>query len=269
MKSIKTILVFSMILFSCEKQETNQRVVVNSDIPLISKIMIDGERYMEYSYNSSNLVIEEKSKYHYTKHNYNTLNQLQSSDFYWDMSMASSSSSVVQSAMNRTEWVSPANTPLDITHDLYYNEAGQLFRRSLIRTDSKIPEYSEFVYEGDKIISQNFYYNGKASGHLDYFYDEKGNLVKQMQYITSDNVTQLVSTTEYEFDNMNNPFIAFSRLMTPGINTNPNNILKETYTLNFDVDQFTEKVQVKTNYYEYNNLGFPVKVNGITEYSYN
>ena len=51
-------------------------------------------------------------------------------------------------------------------------------------------------------------------------------------------------------------------------NTSPNNITKETYTLHFDVDQFTQKVQVTNNTYEYNDKGYPVKVNGEVEYVY-
>ena len=67
---------------------------------------------------------------------------------------------------------------------------------------------------------------------------------------------------------MNNPYQSFKRLTNPGVFTNRNNITKETYTLNFDVDPSIEKVQITENSYEYNDMGYPVKVNGMTEYIY-
>jgi hypothetical protein len=60
---------------------------------------------------------------------------------------------------------------------------------------------------------------------------------------------------------MKNPYLSFRRFMTPGKYTNQNNITRETYTIHFDVDQWTEKVQVQNNTYEYNSSGYPVKVN--------
>ena len=67
---------------------------------------------------------------------------------------------------------------------------------------------------------------------------------------------------------MKNPFRAFKDLHTPGVNTNTNNITKETYTIHFEVDAFIEKVQVTETSYSYNRRGYPVRVNGDTEYIY-
>ncbi len=66
-------------------------------------MLIDGEVYSEYTYNSSGLVEEEKSKYHYSKHSYNNNNQLIKSDYYWDWRIVSSSSHVLEEAAKRTE----------------------------------------------------------------------------------------------------------------------------------------------------------------------
>ena len=99
---------------------------------------------MEYSYNDANLVTEEKSKFHYAKHIYNDINQLIKSDFYWDMSIASSNSSVLEAAMNRTEWVNPGNTPKSISHTLEYNGKGQLIRKNYIRTADNNSDFVEF-----------------------------------------------------------------------------------------------------------------------------
>lgn len=55
--------------------------------------------------------------------------------------------------------------------------------------------------------------------------------------------------------------------LVPGKYTNPNNIIKETYTIYFEVDQFVEKVQEIKYTYEYNRKGYPVVVND-TRYFY-
>jgi hypothetical protein len=213
--------------------------------------------------------IEEKNKFHYAKHTYNDMNQLITSDFYWDISMASSDSRVIEAAMNRKEWVSPENTPKSISHKLEYNSEEQLIRKSYIRPSSNIPDFMEFLYENDRIVRATGYYNNSISGYTDYLYDKDGNIIKQTKYlISSAGIAELSTTTEYEYDNMHNPYLSFKRLITPCIYTNPNNITKEICTLNFDVDPSIEKVQIIEFTYEYNPNGYPIKVNGETEYVY-
>ncbi len=267
MKKAVFLFFFSLIFFSCEKDEP--LIVENTDIPLISKVLIGDETYMEYSYNDANLVTEEKSKFHYTRHIYNDKNQLTKSDFYWDISIASSDSRVIEAAMNRKEWVNPDNTAKSITHALEYNKNGQLIRKSYIRPSANIPNYQKFLYENDRIVRATSYSNNSISGSTDYIYDDNGNITKQSKYlISSKGIAELSTTTEYEYDNMHNPYQSFKRLTTLGVFTNPNNITKETYTLNFDVDPSIEKVQITENSYEYNDKGYPIKVNGLTEYVY-
>jgi hypothetical protein len=267
MKKLAFAFFFSLIFFSCEKDK--QFIIENTDIPLISKVLIGGEIYMEYSYNDANLVIEEKNKFHYAKHTYNDNNQLITSDFYWDMRIASSNSSVLEAAMNRKEWVNPDNTPKSISHVLEYNSMKHIIRKSFIRPSGNNSDYMEFQYENDRIVRTTGYNNNSISGYTDYLYDIAGNIIKQTKYfISSTGIAELSTTTEYEYDNMHNPYQSFKRLITPGVYTNPNNITKETYTLNFDVDPSIEKVQITEYTYEYNANGYPIKVNGVTEYVY-
>ena len=267
MKKAVFLFFFSLILFSCEKDEP--LIVENTDIPLISKVLIGDETYMEYSYNDANLVTEEKSKFHYTRHIYNGKNQLTKSDCYWDISIASSDSRVIEAAMNRKEWVNPDNTAKSITHALEYNKNGQLIRKLYIRPSVSNSEYNEFTYENDRISRQTMYWQNAMSFYIDYVYDEKGNLIKESKYYVSSTVgTELWTTTEYEYDSMKNPYQTFKRLISPSKYTNPNNITKETYTIHFDVDPSIEKVQITENSYEYNDKGYPIKVNGLTEYVY-
>jgi hypothetical protein len=267
MNKIAWMFFFSLILFSCKKEK--QIIIENTDIPLISKVLIGGETYMDYSYNEANLVSEEKSKFHYTKHTYNDNNQLTASDFYWDISMASSNSSVIEAALNRKDWVNPDNTPKSISHSLEYNGRGQLVRKFYIRPSENSPKFVEFLYENDRIVRATGYSNSSISGYTDYEYDDNGNITRQTKYnLSSKGITELSTTTEYEYDNMHNPYQSFKRLTDPGVFTNRNNITKETYTLNFEVDPSIEKVQITKNSYEYNDKGYPIKVNGETEYVY-
>jgi hypothetical protein len=267
MKKITIILTFSLIFLSCEKNK--QLVIENTGTPLISKVITGGETYYEYSYNEANLLTEEKSKFYYTKHNYNDKNLLTSSEFYLDPAMFSSSSTVLETAMNRKEWVNPDNTPKSLTQTFEYNNNEELTRITYSRPSVSNSEYSEFTYENDRINRQNIYWQNVMSYYIDYLYDEKGNLVKETKYhVSSPGVADLWTTTEYEYDNFRNPFQSFKRLMTPGKYTNQNNITKQTYTIHFEVDLLTQKVQITNNTYEYNDNSYPITVNGEAEYIY-
>lgn len=267
MKKIVLILFSVLFLSSCEEEK--QPSVENTDIPLISQVLFDGTLSCEYTYTNANLLFEEKSKLHYTRHNYNNQNLLSSSEFYMDLGMASSDSRVVEESMNRIEWVNPKNTAKNLTQKYEYDLSGQIARKIYLRTSSTSSEYIEFTIENDRIIRQTMYYENKLTFYTEYDYDEKGNLIKESKfYVPSTGPEELWTTTEYEFDNMHNPFRAFKRLLRPGEDTNPNNITKETYTIHFEVDQHTQKVQVTENTYQYNDEGYPVLVNGVKEYRY-
>ena len=261
------IYIIPLCFISCENY--NQLIIENTDIPLISKVFIGDEIYMVYSYNDANLVTEERSKFHYSRHTYNYNNQLIASDFWWDERIASSSFSVLEEAMNRKEWVNPDNTPKSISHFLEYDGAKQIVRKSFIRTSGENNDMLEFQFENDRVVRSTGYYNNSISVYTDYQYDERGNLTRQTRYtVSSAGVPELSTTTDYEYDNMHNPYYSFRRLITPGIYTNPNNITKETYTLNFDPGPSIEKVQVTEYKYLYNANSYPKKVNGETGYVY-
>lgn len=267
MKKIAIVLFFSLLFFSCGKEWP--LIVENTDILLLSKVLIGGESCMEYMYNDANLLTEEKSKFHYTKHNYSHNNLLSTSEFYMDPAMFSSNSTVVEASMNRKEWVNPDNTAKSLTKGFEYDGNEQLTRITFSRPSVSNSEFSEYTIENGRIIRQTMYWQNVKSYYIDYKYDENGNLTKESKYyVSSSGNEELLTTNEYEYDNMHNPFQAFKRLMAPGKYTNPNNILKDTYTIFFEVDQWTQKVQITNNSYKYNDSGYPVQVNGEAEYVY-
>jgi len=158
--------------------------------------------------------------------------------------------------------------PKSITHELIYNGNGELNRKYYIRTGDPNTEYVEFQYENDLVVRESGFYNDQLRSYSELSYDDRGNLVKKLRYdVTDSGIARLSTTTEYELDYHSNPFKAFKRLVTPGIYTNANNIIKETTTIHYEADP-SIPIQVVENAYDYNSNGYPVKVNGITEYVY-
>jgi hypothetical protein len=268
MKKIFLLSVLSVVLISCEKE--NKLIFENTDVPLLSRVLFYGENYHVYSYYVNNLICEEKSKFFYTKHNYDDKNQLTKSEYYYDPGMVSSTYEVFWASMNRKEWVNPDNTRVSLTKTYEYENDGQLIRVRYIRPSSVKPEYTEFTFENGMINRKSMYWQNALSSYIEYSYDSNGNLLKAEKYqVSSTGEAKLLTVNEYEYDDMRNPFQSFRRLITPGKYTNPNNITRETYTTHIEIDPGMQKVSVTNYTYEYNDMGYPVKVNGETEYVYN
>lgn len=271
MKQIRNLILPAVVLFllSCEKDPV-LRPDFSGSGTLLKEVKIGGETYYRYTYNDAGFVLEEKSKFHYSKHKYSGLNQVAHSDHYWDERIASSSTYVLNEAMKRTEWVSPENTERDSYTSLYYNRSGQLKRSETFRLNSSYSSFLTYSYNAKgRIKRRTFYTNNKPSSYDEYYYDVAGNLIKTERYdILSEGNNELRTTTEFEFDDKHNPYYCFRGLMIPGQNTNLNNILKETYTLHFEVDDFIEPVQVTEYEYEYNSEEYPIYRNDGFEYIY-
>jgi len=244
-------------------------IIEDPGIPLLEKVTYGLELSYVYTWNDSYLISEEKSKYFYTRHNYNTKNQLVSSDFYVDPGIYSSDSHIVQASMNRTEWVNADNTAKEMFRTYEYNQNGQLIKYSINRLNTNYKSYSIFEHNAKGQISKETWYSDdKANGNTIYTYNDAGNLsLKTHNNILADGSIKLSTTTEYEFDNKKNPYLLF-KLQIPGIYTNQNNIIKETYSLWFEVDSSIDKVQITETTYEYNNSGYPIKKNGTVEFVY-
>jgi len=261
------LLLFLAFFASCKKDKP--LIIENPGIPLLEKVMYGSELSYVYTWNESYLIGEEKSKFFYTRHNYNNQNQLVSSDFYVGPGIYSSDSRLSQASINRTEWVNANNTARDMFRTYEYNQNGQLIKYSINRINTNYKSYSSFEYNAKNQISKETWYSdGKATGNTTYTYNDAGNLIlKTRNDILADGSFKLSTTTEYEFDNKKNPYLLF-KMQIPGIYTNQNNIIKETYKLWFEVDAFIKKVQITETIYEYNDYGFPVKKDGIVEFTY-
>lgn len=255
-----TFLVLAIFLLSCEKDYIFTPL---TDGVLLKEVYFGDNLSYVYTYNDARQVLENKSKWSYTKYNYSK-NRLISHDLYFDNRIFSSSGYILEDAMKRTEWVNPQNTEKEATLEYFYN-GNKLVKSTMLHG------YSTYSYDSSNRINRQTFHedDGKEAGYIDFLYDAKGNMIKRLHYsVSSKGETTLNTTTIYEFDNKNNPYRAFSSLMIPGENTNPNNIVKETYTLHFEVDDFIEKVQVKESSYEYNSKGYPISKNKEIKFTY-
>jgi hypothetical protein len=267
-------LLFVTVFLSCKKEDpssaANSAGTGTATVSMLIKVLTDNQSTYEYSYNASNLVTEEKSKYDFTLHHYDGKGQLISTDFYGNDDFLSSDAKVFQAAMNSKLWVTP-QTGAQCGSMIYeYNDKGQLTKSTYSRPLSTSSEYSLFSYDTNSRISrQTMYWEGAATGYIDYIYDAKGNLISEILYnLPSSGAAERIISTQYIFDNGPNPYKATSRLMLPGITTNPNNIIKETYTIHLSANQGPDNIQITETSYEYNTMGYPITRNGNIKYLY-
>ena len=267
MKRIYLALLIGIVFLSCEK--SNDQIVERNNSGLLSKVLISGTAYMEYTYTSSGLIQEEKSWGSYTKHTYNSSDLLVKSESYVDPSIFSSSSNVIAEASKRKEWANPQNTPLDVTNTYTYTKAGVLNQRNVERANGTQCIVKYELNKKGLISKETYYYEGKPSGYIDYSYDERGNLITRSHYfISTDGKSNLSNKTEYEYDNQKNPYFPFNKLLYPGRATNRNNITNESYTAYGATPSVIEWENITKHEYEYNDLGYPVKVDKETVYEY-
>ena len=252
-----TILISGMVLSSCQKDD-KLAIEKPQTTTLLSKVVVDGMTQNEFTYNGDNLLTEEKHKFYYIKHSYADKTLFASSDYYYDFSL---------DTMKTNAWVTAENSQKSLSKVFEYVDNDK-FKIVYNRPGDNTSEYSEFAYAGDKIVKQTMYLDNKMSGHIDYVYDEKGNLAKKTKYVLSTGDIQLMTTTVYEYDDKINPYNGFKKVVDPGVNTNANNIVKETYTILYTTAPSVEKVQVSLYAYAYNDKGYPLKVNGNTEFKY-
>jgi len=267
MKKVWIVILISMLFTSCKKSD--EPIVERNANGLLSRVLISGKPYQEFTYTNSGLIYEEKSWGTYTKYTYNSENQLVKQDYYIDPALYSSSTLVIEEAQKRKEWANPQNIPKSVTNTYSYPKTGLFIERLVDRANGS-KDNVKYELNEKGLVSKNIFYNdGKPAGYIDYLYDELGNLTWEKHYfISSDGTTMLSNETEYEFDNRKNPYFPFSKLVWAGRNTNRNNITKATYILYGDTPSVIEWLDISTHTYEYNDLGFPVKVDSETVYEY-
>ena len=263
-------LLFVAVFLSCKKDESlTVGNVGNTEALLLSQVLIDNQPSFGYLYNAARLISEEKSTFNFTMYHYNDKNQLVTTDYYSNYDILSSDLTIFQTALNRKEWVTPDSPNKGGNIKYEYSDNGQLFKATYSPLSGS-SQYSEFSYGvNNRISRQILYWADKETGSIEYSYDGKGNLSEENLYnLLSTGVNELGTTVRYEFDNEQNPYKSVSKLMTPGINTNRNNIIKETYTIHLKADQGADKTQITPTSYVYNEKGYPISKNGNVTFVY-
>lgn len=262
----------SIILFlSCKKEDPfDYGNPADKKNPLLSRVIIDNQPYNEFIYTKSGLINEEKSNFDYKQHQYNDKDQIISTDFYSNNDILSSNPQIFETAITRKEWVIPGTDNKNGSIKYEYGDNNKLMRTAFSGPSSGSSESSEFSYDpNNRICRQTLYWKNVQIGYIDYSYDSKGNLIKESLFnIASGGSAELSSTTQYEFDNQQNPYRCFRGLVMPGIYTNRNNIVKETSTILPGTGEVTGKTEVISNSYEYNASGYPTSKNGNVVYLY-
>ena len=258
------LLLLAFSLLTCEEKTFNE---LTGEGTLLKEVVADGNIYYKYTYNDKSLIKEEKSQFRFTEHFYNSKNQLTQSDHYWDESIISSNSEILQETLDQTEWISPENSERDSYSTFEYKSNGQL-KKSIIRLKNTNSNYSTYVYNDGKIEKRTTYLDNQPVSLEAFYYDQSDNLTKIEKYFFNSEVQpKLATSTEYFYDDKNNPYISFRSLMIPGKHTNKNNIVKDIYTTYSD-DGTVEDIQTTEYSYSYNTKDFPIQRSDGFEYTY-
>jgi hypothetical protein len=265
---VSFILLLAGTFYSCQKEIFEDDM--HTDDPRLVKIQTANIPFYEYSYTSADMVIEERSTYNFINYSYNELAQIVTVDYNSDFDLLSEDKKVLEKALNKKGLLNITDSESGGVLKYKYDNNGKLKSSHFFESSASSQEYSEFTYDDNSRIGrQTLFWDNKITGYIDYLFDRKGNLIIETLYsTTSEGIPELSTTTEYEFDDYKNPFKSIYKLLIPGINTNTNNILKETYTIHFKPGEGTDITQTSVNSYEYNNRGYPVRKNGNIDYLY-
>ena len=260
-------LICVVVSVSCQKEDYLD--TANTESLLLSQIIVDKAPSFEYTYNSSNLINEEKSKFAFNVNHYNEKNQLVTTDYYTNFDILSNDPEVFETAMNQKYFVAATKSNLSGTINYEYSANDQLIK-TIYTPALGNKQTSQFSYDGDERINkQVLYWDNNQVGYMEYSYDADGNLTEETLYsISISGGMELSASTVYEYDTKQNPFRRISRLPIPGINTNNNNITRETQTIHINAAQGGDVVETTTNSYKYNLYGYPIGRNGNVEYLY-
>jgi hypothetical protein len=257
MKRSAFIPVFLMLLITaCKKDDVNTSLCYSNT--LISQINSGKEAVHGITYNINCLVYESTQPFSYKKYSYDSENMLKKVEMAYSFNPFS-----CVMLPGQSDESDPRKARLSESDVFEYNDSSLLIRKSHYFLNSGISQpvsYQTFEYEKERIVRANTYNTqGDLTLYHVYTYDDNANVIRDDQYTVYSGV-KLANSKRCEFDNQNNPYRVFECEGTPGINTNKNNIIKETIISYNGTSEFTN---VKTFVYRYNSLGYPDKINDL------
>lgn len=255
MKNHIILIIVAFLCFAtCKKENKNENLCYSPT--LISQVNSGDLAVHGLTYNSNCLIYESTQPYMYKKYSYDDQNTLTKVEIAYSFSPFS----CVMIPGQSTE-TDPRKASVSEYTEFKYDDALRLTEKLnyFISSGNPVLTYNQtYDYENNKIVKlSTFNAQGVLTEYHDYQYDENGNLTKDDQYSNYSGI-ELIGTIIYEFDNKNNPYRVFASEGNPGINSNKNNIIKETF---ISYAGTAESQSTKHYIYEYNRLDYPVKIN--------
>ncbi|MBK7626558.1 MAG: hypothetical protein IPJ16_05050 [Bacteroidales bacterium] len=271
MKSKLLILLLAVLLSGCEKNSDYNGRTIND---YLKKTRNDEYITAQYSYNQDNLIDEVNSTSFYRKFHYNSKGKLIKEEVAIS---PDSYSSMMPAGGFSHEFVDPEKTGISMYSVFEYDTDGRLIKQlnyvPSVRQD-ELRSIMTFEYDQNNRISKVLLHDGKEvlTQYQTYIYDSNGNVIEHNSYsylfIPAGTSPTHLSRAEFEYDSYNNPYAVFYQSGWPGINTNPNNIIKiRTYNLlnTPGIDDINET----TIEYQYNHITrYPERVINGEEFIY-
>jgi hypothetical protein len=257
MKNYTLLIIIVILCFNtCKKENENENLCYSNT--LISQVNSGDLAVHGLTYNNNCLIYESTEPFLYKRFAYDAKNCLKKVELAYSFSRFSCVMVPGQSPES-----DPRKAEVSQYSEFEYDDAQRLTKKLNYFINSGYPElisYQTYDYENNHILkSSTFNPQGLLTLYHDYAYDDSDNITRDDLY-TNYSIIKLVQTIIYEFDNKKNPYQVFACEGIPGIYTNKNNITKET---SISYNGVTESGITRQNIYEYNSLGYPVKINGL------
>jgi len=265
---LNLLLALLIVLYSCTKEG-----FVPSQNDFLKKIKNNGYIVAQYSYNQDNLIDEVNSTSFYRKFYYDSSNKL----IREEVAISPDSYSSSMPASVNHEFVDPAKTGISMYTIFEYNDNGnlsKLLNYVPYKGQDELRSIQTFEYDSNKRISKVLLEDGNEviTQFSTFLYDINGNVIEENSYsylfIPAGTDPTHLSRVTFEYDSYLNPYSVFKLIGRPGINSNPNNIIKiKTYNLvqTPGIDDFYESEIT----YQYNDqTRYPVKVINGEEFIY-
>ncbi len=227
----------------------------------------------QFTYNHYNLILEVNSTSFYRKFYYDNSNKLIKEEVVISPDSFSSS---MPAGMTH-EFVDPYKTGISMYSIFEYNENSYLSRQlNYIPSNGQdeLRSICSFEYDSNNRISKVLLQDGNSvvTQFSTYIYDKYGNVLEENSYsylfIPAGTGPTHLSKVTFEYDSYINPYSVFKHTGRPGINSNPNNIIK-TRTYNYALTPGIVDIQESTTAYQYNyETRYPVKVINGEEFIY-
>ena len=231
---MKKLILFGFVLcaWACKKDS------ISSDSKLIS-VTVSGKTHQSFEYNQAGNLIRENEFYHCTATPVNEF------VYTYKNNKIEKINTVIRGIYSSLSAMCDPSKGM-LAEDIFlYNSSGSVSK--IVRTTHT----TEFIYNQQGFLSKVLY-GGGSNKFSEYFYDSRGNMIKQ--------ISPEGQVTEYEYDSAPNPFYQHRPNVATAFLISPNNIIKGKGASNF-----VRKFEYKSNR--------PVKVledNGQTyEYHYN